>query len=252
MLFQIVSDLHLNINNITNFDDYIIKKEADILILNGDIGSLYIPQQLENFLTKMCNLFDTVIYIFGNHEFYHNKEFIFQEMITLKKEIYNIKKKLNNLYILDKNSIQIKDICIIGCTLWTNINKEQSIPKFRFKIPDMTNYKYRMLHNKDLAYIKKMIKYCNKNNLKIVIVSHYPPLDYLTDKPDSQNKWGYMYKNNLDYLISNNNINTWIYGHTHHNKDFLTSNGTRIVSNQLGKITESIHTFSPSKIIEVK
>ena len=56
MLIQIVSDLHLNINNITNFDDYIIKKEAEILILNGDIGSLYIPEQIENFLTKMCNL----------------------------------------------------------------------------------------------------------------------------------------------------------------------------------------------------
>ena len=252
MLIQIVSDLHLNTNNITNFDDYIIKKEADILILNGDIGSLYIPSQLENFITKMCKIFKTVIYIFGNHEFYYNKQFILQEMDKLKNNIYNIKKNLNNLHILDRNSIEIDDICIIGCTLWTDIKPDQHIPKFKFKIPNITNHEYRKLHKKDLRYIKKMIKYCNKNNLKIVIASHYPPINNLTDISDSVNKWYYMYKNNLDYLISNNNINTWIYGHTHHNKDFITPQGTRIVSNQLGKISDSVSTFSPTKIIDVK
>jgi predicted phosphodiesterase len=252
MLIQIISDLHLNLNNITSLDDYIIKKEADTIILNGDIGSLYNLVQLENFLTIVCKMFKIVIYVFGNHEFYYNKQFVFQEMDKLKKGLYIIKSKLNNMYILDRNCIKINNVCIIGCTLWTYIKDNQNIPKFKFKIPDMNNNKYKILHKKDLRYIKKMIKYCNKHNLKIVIASHYPPLNNLTDKPDSENIWDYMYKNNLDYLINNNNINTWIYGHTHHNKDFITPNGTRIVSNQLGKITESVSNFSTTKIIDIK
>ena len=69
--FQIVSDLHIEYRNdqIPEPLDY-ITPTAEILILAGDIGSLYKYKQLVGFLEKLCVYFKYVVYIPGNHEFY--------------------------------------------------------------------------------------------------------------------------------------------------------------------------------------
>ena len=68
---QLVSDLHLECIDDININplDYITPK-APILIMAGDIGSLYKLPQLQNFLTKVCTHFEIVVYIPGNHEYY--------------------------------------------------------------------------------------------------------------------------------------------------------------------------------------
>ena len=61
---QIASDLHIEYKNddIPDPLDY-ITPNADILILAGDIGSLYKINQLEGFLIKICQYFKYVIYV---------------------------------------------------------------------------------------------------------------------------------------------------------------------------------------------
>ena len=68
---QIVSDIHIEYKNdeIPNPLDY-ITPTAEILILAGDIGSLYKIKQLKGFLDILCKHFKTVIYVPGNHEYY--------------------------------------------------------------------------------------------------------------------------------------------------------------------------------------
>ena len=68
---QIVSDLHIEYKNNTVPDPLdLITPEADILVLAGDIGSLYKFDQLRNFMVKLCEYFQLVLYVPGNHEYY--------------------------------------------------------------------------------------------------------------------------------------------------------------------------------------
>ena len=69
--FQIASDLHIEYKNNDVHDplNYIIPS-AEVLILAGDIGSFYKHHQLKSFLKRLCEYFQAVIYIPGNHEYY--------------------------------------------------------------------------------------------------------------------------------------------------------------------------------------
>jgi predicted phosphodiesterase len=100
MRFQLFSDLHVEYqNNNIEIDpiEYITPTEENC-ILAGDIGSFYKIQQLEYFLTKLCNLFKRVIYVPGNQEYYTviNEEQL--PMNILLKRLYVIEAKLENLY----------------------------------------------------------------------------------------------------------------------------------------------------------
>jgi len=115
---QIASDLHIEFKNDDIPDPlYYITPSADILILAGDIGSLYKIDQLKGFLEKLCPLFATVIYVPGNHEYYTVQNYEHLSMNKLLNRLYDIEKDIKNLYVLNQSSIVIDDICITGCTL---------------------------------------------------------------------------------------------------------------------------------------
>ena len=248
---QIVSDLHIEYKNddIPDPLDY-ITPTADILILAGDIGSLYKIKQLTGFLQILCKHFKTVIYIPGNHEYYLMVDHEHIPMQDLNKRLFNLEKIIDNLYILNRSSIIIGDICITGCTLWSKVNVK--IPKFIVKINDMNNDIYEKKFNIDLKYINKMINYCKSKKLKLVVVTHYCPtykvLDTIKTKKD---KFVSLYVSNLEYLLNSNSIHTWICGHIHHNFDFKSDNGTRIVGNQRGKPRDRITDFSKECVVQI-
>ena len=245
--FQIMSDLHIEYldDNVDPFS--FIEPEADILILAGDIGRIYKYEQLYNFINKLSTKFKYIIYVLGNHEYYYSGENKKKYMNELFDDVKKMEKEIKNLYILDKACIKIEDICIIGCTLWSYV---KYIPSFIVRIHDINTYKYNKKHEEDLLYIKKMINYCKKNNLKCVIVTHHPPtFDVCPYKRDD--KYKDLYGNNLDYLLDKEYVNTWICGHVHNNFDYLTTKGTHLLSNQKGKKKDNITDFNLKKIIDV-
>lgn len=248
--FQIVSDLHIEYKN-DNVDidplDY-ITPSCDNLILAGDIGSLYKINQLTNFLKKLCTHFKIVIYVPGNHEYYVDLKYqIPLNLSKLTEILYNIENEIQNLYILNKSSLTIGDICITGCTLWSL--PDIKIPKFLVRIHGINNKIYENKHNSELNYIKKMIEYCNEKNLKLMVVTHYCP----TYKALGQQhkRFSSLYVTNLDYLLDHNKVNTWVCGHIHKNFDFITENGTRVVGNQKGKLKDKIDDFSKNFVISI-
>ena len=163
---QIASDLHIEYKNddIPDPLDY-ITPSADILILAGDIGSLYKIEQLEGFLVKLCVHFKYVIYVPGNQEYYTFNEYVPINMNLLLNRLYKIEQNIKNLYVLNKSSIMIENICITGCTLWSDL--KITIPKFIVRIHGINNEIYTNKFNSDLKYIKKMIDYCDNNNFKL-------------------------------------------------------------------------------------
>jgi predicted phosphohydrolase len=249
MSFQIVSDLHIEHKNSEIPDplDY-ITPTAEILILAGDIGSLYKRYQLEGFLRLLCPLFKIVIYVPGNHEYYTNS---FMDKLTfyqLNDILNDIEKNIANMYVLNRKSIIINNILLAGCTLWSN--PTINIPKFIVKIHEMNTSFYKDLHVRDLKYIENIISYSKKNNLKLLLVTHHCPTFSVVPKRKNE-KYKSLYATDLEYLLVKSNINTWICGHVHSNFDFITKGGTRLIGNQKGKCHEKVENYSKTFTINL-
>lgn len=136
MRIAICSDLHLEFGdiNLQNTDN------ADVLILGGDIcvasdigkpdPNNFMEGAKSNRITdffKRCSFqFPHVIYIMGNHEHYHG------DFATSGNKLKSLieSNMLSNVYLLDKESKKIDDITFIGGTLWTDMNKEDSLTMF--------------------------------------------------------------------------------------------------------------------------
>ena len=244
---QIASDLHIEFNENSDSPNPLkyITPVADILILAGDIGSLYRIQQLTFFLKQLSIHFKVVLYIPGNHEWYCLQNYENIPLTVLKDRFENLQKIITNLYILDRSSVRIENICIAGVTLWSD--PKCKIPPFRVKIEELNTIEYKKRHTLDLEYIKKMIKYCNKNNYKLIVVTHHSPSMKIVEE---KKKFKSLYATDLEYLLNKNDIHTWICGHIHKNFDFITDNGTRIVGNQKGKPKDRINDYNTKFIIK--
>lgn len=281
MKIQIVSDLHLE------FADCNIKNEnnADILILSGDIlvaQDLHDHPEMDygmysnvnladlgrrqrtalrfrDFLKRCSFQFPKVLYIAGNHEFYHGK---FPESIEhLRAECA----KYPNVHFLEMDTITIDDVTFIGGTLWTDMNRGD--PLTMHAISDMMN-DFRIVrnsqrnyarfspqdaairHRETLAYIKLMV--AEKHDTKFVVVGHHSPSFQSVHefyKHDTIMNGGY-HSDLSEFIMDHPQIKLWTHGHTHHCFDYVLGE-TRIVCNPRGYDGHEDTGWDPNKIVEV-
>lgn len=256
MKVQIASDLHIEYKNEKDVDpfDY-ITPSAEILILAGDIGSCYRYSQLRNFLKKLCPEFKIVLYIPGNHEYYYipntTKRIQMEYMVNMLQSLSVL---IPNLIIMDRKNIIIGNVCISGCTLWSD--PKVPMPPFYTRLHGMDLEKYKSKFEMDLKFIEETIEYCKEKGHELVVVTHYCPHEYIklsekngydNDKYDLSS----FYMTDLTHLMDKKTIKTWIYGHTHINCDMTSPLGTRIVSNQKGKVKNNVFDFSEQFIVEI-
>ena len=123
---HILSDLHLE------FADYHPEVTgSDIVILSGDIyiGTQGLSWARQNFPDS------EIIYISGNHEFYHHS---YQELLSqFRKEA-----KEYHIQFLENDEIVLHGIRFLGCTLWTdylcsdNLSQQQSMETLSHRLSD--------------------------------------------------------------------------------------------------------------------
>lgn len=262
MKLAIASDLHLE------FEDINLKNEegADVLILSGDImiaedlhnhsidsvrtavmiDSLSHRQEIalrfRDFLKRCSFQFPHVVYVAGNHEFYHGR---------WKASIEHLREecaKFPNVYFLERDVKVIDDVTFIGATLWTDMNKGD--PLTLHAISDMMNdfkvirndeHGYTKLrpahamyrHQQTIAYLKSILP--DMSGRKIVFVGHHAPSKQST-KPKYQNDvlMNGGYSSDLsDFILDHPQIKLWTHGHTHDPFDYMIGT-TRIVCNPRG------------------
>jgi predicted phosphodiesterase len=263
MKIAVCSDLHLEFGGIIlrNTDN------ADVLVLSGDIcvakdllelGSpMSKSEAIHDFFKNCSDEFKHVIYIAGNHEHYHGD---FRD--TIRDLKYNLH-YLQNLHILDKETVTLEGVTFIGGTLWTDMNGEDpmtlhsigsmmndfrcvknSNKKVSFRDAD-GNFHERTAkfspedavedHKKMVDYIRHVIE--NKDDQKFVVVGHHAP-SKLSTHPRYQNDtlMNGGYSSTLDFFIeAHPQIKLWTHGHTHEIFDYVL-NQTRIVCNPRGYI----------------
>ena len=264
MRVALASDLHLE------FEDINLKNEegADVLILSGDI---MVAEDLHNhpemdygmysnvnladlgkrqstalrfrdFLKRCSFQFPHVVYVAGNHEFYHGR---------WKASLQHLRDecaKFNNVYFLENDTKVIDDITFIGATLWTDCNKGD--PLTLHALTDMMNdfriirndeYGYTKLrpahimyrHQQTMSYLKSLLP--DMKDRKIVFVGHHAPSKQSTHpkyQKDYLMNGGYS-SDLSEFILDHPEIKLWTHGHTHDPFDYMIGT-TRIACNPRG------------------
>jgi hypothetical protein len=245
MRFQLFSDLHLE------FLKHGPKPKvlAPNLILAGDIGKLNTPGWNE-FMQYCSESWDCVLYVLGNHEFYHSKKPYSQ----LEAEYSTYLSKYPNIHLLHNSSFELDGFEIYGFIGWTRspfsslseaqneINDYNCVWESKGKLarPEF----FTGLANDSIGKFKSWIESSasNPNSKPKIIITHFPPIRtntsnpmYLSGPPRIVNKY-FAWDNMIESeSIDCTQIKLWISGHTHWSYDFVTPiHGIRYLANQAG------------------
>lgn len=184
MHLQIVSDIHLESHD--HVFEEIIQPSAPYLALVGDICCLGVGNKVERrfirFLAKCSKHYCAVFMLAGNHEYYTNCGLTMYEIDERLEEICEM---YENVHFLQRSSVVIDDLRIIGTTLWSNIPKhfeksaENTMTDFIKIYSDddvrLKASKVRAMHKRDVAFIKSEIQEAIVNEQRCVILTHHAP-----------------------------------------------------------------------------
>jgi len=265
MKLHILSDLHneflRNSKDLSQhrWDGSIPDTDADIIVLAGDIDTGI--QGVEWAIDESERLGKHIIYVPGNHEFYHH------EYGALRKKMSSLCDG-ENVHCLDSGLYVQDDVRFIGATLWTDYEADVSTPRelamlyvnkaladhqvIKFKTGD--NYrKFKpsdalAIHKRDLNWIVKQLAIPFEG--KTVVVTHHGPHPICQHPRYPVSEITGAFHSDLSSLIDQHDIALWVYGHTHANLDALIS-GTRILSNQAGYPGENVSGFDAGFIVVI-
>lgn len=250
MKIKLLSDLHLESRQgyAKHTPEWAKPNDADVLVLAGDIAVG--PTQVSEALKYFKSLgHKEIIYVPGNHEYYHHS---FSTHQALRGAC-----EANDVHMLDPRAapVKIKDVTFFGGTLWTDfhndplteIDAKQFINDFKV-IKDFSTALCSKLNREAKDYIKYFYE---ETPGKKCIVTHFLPAMQCISPRFAASALNKYFANNLDDWIESLENTTWLFGHTHDRMDFHIGN-TRMVVNPLGYSGEfSPTTFNPNKIIEL-
>jgi hypothetical protein len=214
-------------------------------------------ERFHEFFERCATNFPHVIYVMGNHEYYHS------DFATALGEMRRKLAHLPNLYILEREIKVIDDVTFIGGTLWTDMNNSDALTLYHMRtmmndfrviqnsaVPvhfrtQEGEFKTRVAkfspedavteHVKMKEYIQVVTAMLGKNPNKYVVVGHHAPSRRSTHEMyahDTIMNGGY--SSDLDeFIMDRPEIKLWTHGHTHHVFDYVIGE-TRVVCNPRG------------------
>jgi len=252
---QICSDLHIEFMHKID-----VVPKAPYLALLGDIG-LCVQPLYRNFLLECAQKFAKVFVILGNHEFY---SFNVESSIATTE---NICASHPNLVFMNRTSLLLEGVRILGCTLWSFIRPEQKdevdmcLSDYRvirigvdppeITPPDEVTPEWRerqkfigerrltsddthKWHLEECEWLSSEIARAKNNDEKVLVLTHHAPIygygDSSADNLESPIRSAF--STDLTHMFGYPLV-SWCYGHTHWYND-VTINGTRVISNPHG------------------
>lgn len=244
-----ISDIHFECYEYPlEFQQKILKTknlESTILILAGDIVNLKNLENTKKIFLNFCNEYEDVIYILGNHEFYHDN---WDNIIS---NAYELEKLFENLHFLNNSNKIIQGINIYGGTLWFPEDPLNEVYSHM-----LSDYRYIKDFRKNV-YLSNQLFLQNLEQFQgsLVISHHLPSYQSVADeyKGSPLNRF---FACELTNIIKNLHPLFWIHGHTHHpcNYEILSDcqkYDTRVLANPLGYPRE-FSSFKEIKTFEIK
>ena len=252
MFFRIVSDLHLELN--PNWRLPILPEDGETtLLLAGDISTVDHLNYYDAFFDDVCSRFKTVVYIFGNHEYYKGS------LTNCLNKYTEHFARHTNLKIFEKGVCEFDDVVVIAATLWTDVNNGNPYDKMiigqklndyhHIRIgPNSEPYQKKLtpndtycIHKQHLEFITdKLEHYRSVGNKKIIVMSHHAPSSLSIGHEFRGSDTNSAYYSDLSELIFQYSPDIWCHGHCHSNFDYQLYD-TRVICNPKGY---AVHVFS--------
>lgn len=261
MRIQVISDLHNEVQRHEQGGDPpdLPDVGADVVVLAGDIdrgcrGVTWAAEQAKR-------LDAPVIYVPGNHEFYHG---CYPATLEAMRDA-----ALGTwVHVLDCDSAVLGGVRFLGAVLWTDfagdgrVSAAQAMPVAGAQMPD---YHYirvasgqRLLCPEDTRarhYQSREWLYRNlvaEGSEPRVVVTHTPPLLDCAHPDHPLDALGAAFVSDLHPLLEATGPWLWIHGHTHANTDLYYC-GVRVLSNQHGYPGEAVPgaPFDATTVVEI-
>lgn len=209
---------------------------GDLILLAGDISNSVTGLE---WAIEQGNAIDRpILYVPGNHEYYHeNIDELDYRMQLMTKD--------TNVYFLQMDSIDFFDVRILGCTLWTDFcYGGSSIVNMEKAKQEMRDYgviragqgmftpeKAAELHQQHREWLQRALKQAHLENKRTVVISHHgvtPQSISAKYRPKANNA---AFMSDLSTWLEQPWAPIlWLHGHTHEAFDYVYGN-TRVVVN---------------------
>lgn len=232
MKLQILSDLHNEFGL-----KPIVRTDADIIVLAGDIDTKAsaVPWILDVYGNS------PVVYIAGNHEYYHS------DILEIDDHLKKACSKTNIRFLQNKMKI-INGIRFLGTTLWTDFHcngheiRDYYMNYAKRSMSDFSVVKY---DNKRFTPEKSFELHVDARNFlrehlakmfdgKTVVVTHHGPFLGAISKDYMNSPLNPAFVVDMTDLMYDYEPDLWVYGHTHGSFKDTMIGKTRVVSNPRG------------------
>ena len=254
------SDFHtefMNFMKTPRVSDYItaVPDDADVVIFAGDCTNGAAEPENDPFyfyLDELCTTRPklTVIYLPGNHEYYHTN-FKYQDSDIWDRFEF----KHEKFKYLQRRAFTLNRVLFVGATLWTNFNNDNfstksMIEKYLNDYNQITNGDGGLLtpvdvlerNEEDIAYIKMVLQGNIEHNATVVVTHHAPhELSIQSKYRDGSIPFdvNYAYFSDYSALIEQYMPDFWVHGHTHGTFGYGYA-GTNVLCNARGYFNEEI------------
>ena len=248
MKLHILSDLHLEFPKAKHHIPHV---NADILVLAGDI---HVGTKAISWLTalKINDRYDKVIYIPGNHEYYHQTvSQVDQGLLDRTLE------RSSNIYCANPGILYYDDVKISYCTLWTDFEggSIQSMQACRRGMSDFHVINNGKFDPKDAAkifshhktFLEESITH-GKEYRKQVVITHHLPSHRSVNPFFAGSSINGGFVSDVEDLMED--VDLWVHGHTHSSFDYNVGD-CRVVCNPRGYPHSPNYDFNPNLVIEI-
>ena len=259
---QVASDLHLEYRPAATFEDLIVPS-APVLALLGDIGRVDDETKcahLRKFLAAASAAFDAVLFVPGNHEYYHAAKDV-PTRTTLSALRDACSAAGENVLLCERQELHINGVRLLATTLWSRIPKPFMREAWRMMqdfdhIAELNVAKggedddgilaawraYNTLFETDAEWLRERLEAASDADTLVVLTHHAPTKD--RSSPTGVEAWNGIGRCGCNATNMSANFSgplaAWAFGHTHWNDDWVeAAHGVRLVSNQLGEPGET-------------
>lgn len=244
MKIRLFSDMHTEFYNHELTIPELDTDKETVLILAGDIG---VGTKAVNPIKKLGPRFKHIIYVAGNHEFYHHHvEHIDHYLLTKAFE------EDNNISYLSNTEVGIDGIRFFGGTMWTPMgryepNKKDIQHEINMGMNDFHIVKHGLdeetfsaqdaaeLHEEFKQEISYQAEAASRCAEKLFVVTHHAPTEESVSEEFKGRVLNAAYHANMGPFIKNNDdvLKWWVHGHMHHTTEYMVGD-CKVFTNPYG------------------
>ncbi len=247
MKLHLLNDLHIE------FEDFEPPPtDADVVVLAGDIGV-----GLEGLRWAKVSFPDKpVIYVPGNHEFYHHDIALIGELKAQSP---------GYIHVLDNDQVEIDGVRFLDSILWTDFalfgeaDKFLAMQQAQQRVADFAiiqNQGQRFtpgdaikLHEASRNWLA--VTLAEPFDGKTVVVTHHAPSPRSVHPRYASDLLTPAFASNMEDLMDGDRAVFWIHGHMHESYDYEIY-GSRVVCNPRGYALKALNLeFRPDWVVEI-